>query len=398
MSQTQIRALKKAKPEPDNNLSQEQPTQEKEPTSETANTSEKQSISETLQKPNEQQKDGNPEEETERYFHAVGILEAEISFDEQEDRAYVALSGKQYPLLHLPGEKYKLWGLQKRIKATGSSIKRLIVYPRAIHLPDKESRQQIQFQLLRFEESETRYGVSQHLANMEFQLSGLWQFIPVCRVPCISVFRNYSKERLNWIKSLDPKKRVRYLKPAHLPVLWKAPVKPFKYNPKAETQKKVAFVAIKAKFLPHKDAFGFESLLQEPTTENIPKYLKPSKKDKQQAQKQQTENTSSHTNKASKNINQSKQNLNDNDKPSTDNIELIAKQIENRNEIAKQNQEKQAEIISNLLISNNIKDNSYSLPKNYISNWKHGRNIPKETGKHYSAYSLWQSIINASSE
>ncbi len=61
------------------------------------------------------------------------------------------------------------------------------------------------------------------------------------------------------------------MKPAHLPVLWKqAPVKPFKYNPKAEEQEKPAFVKIKAKFLPNKDAFGFDSLLEAPTTDRDP--------------------------------------------------------------------------------------------------------------------------------
>jgi hypothetical protein len=75
------------------------------------------------------------------------------------------------------------------------------------------------------------------------------------------------------------------MKPNHLPVFWRdAPVKPFRYNPKAEEQEDMPFVQIRAKFLPSKDVFAFESLLAPPT--DPPKYLKLSKKDKQAAQQE----------------------------------------------------------------------------------------------------------------
>ncbi|MFB6275792.1 MAG: hypothetical protein ABEI32_06550, partial [Halothece sp.] len=191
------------------------------------------SSSETLQKPDasaskpavaeeslsssgkEQQKESaeasqetSNQETTTRFFQAVGVIEGEVSFDEQ-GQAKVTVSGQTYPLLYIPKQKYKLLALQKRIRETGNPVKRLIVYPRAIHFPDKNQPQQIQFQLLKFEETteEPRFGISQNLANMEFQIGGLWQFIPVCRVPCISVFKNATPERLEWIKQANIQSR-----------------------------------------------------------------------------------------------------------------------------------------------------------------------------------------------
>ncbi len=38
--------------------------------------------------------------------------------------------------------------------------------------------------------------IDQELQDFEFKLSGLWQFIPVCQSPCITVQKNFSEERL----------------------------------------------------------------------------------------------------------------------------------------------------------------------------------------------------------
>lgn len=219
-------------------------------------------------------------------FQAIGVIEGEISFDGQS-RANIAAHGQTYPLLDLPGQRFNLSALQKHIKETGNAAVRLVVYPKAIHFPDKETPQQIQFQLLRFEPGETRFGVSQNLNNMEFQIAGFWQFIPACRIPCISVFKNFSRQRLEWIKQANAGERVRFMEPVHLPVIWEpAPVGPSKYNPKAkQQQQQAAFCQVKAKFLPHKDAFGVSLRLAPPITDTAqaPKYLEVNKKDKQLA-------------------------------------------------------------------------------------------------------------------
>jgi hypothetical protein len=117
---------------------------------------------------------------------------------------------------------------------------------------------------------------------MEFQLCGLWQFIPVCRTPCISVFKNFTRERLDFIKQSETIRKVKFMKASHLPLFWRdTPVPPFRFNPKApkEEQGKPVFIQVKARFSPRRDAFEFESLLGVPL-QKPPSFLKASKADK----------------------------------------------------------------------------------------------------------------------
>jgi hypothetical protein len=96
------------------------------------------------------------------------------------------------------------------------------------------------------------------------------------------VFKNFTKERLDHVKQSEPAKKVKYMKASHLPLFWRdALVPPFRFNPKApkEEQGKPVFVQIKAKFVPHREAFEFESLLGLPM-EKPPRFLKASKDDK----------------------------------------------------------------------------------------------------------------------
>jgi len=149
----------------------------------------------------------------------------------------------------------------------------------------------------------------------------------------------------------------------------------------------------------YKDAFGFDSLLETPTTEDVPKFLKVSKKDKQQAQQEPAQ-----SNESKQNGHQSDKEQKPQEKASTeegfaqentfeDTIYRIAEQMENRDELAKQKQSEQATAIAQHLISQGVKDQDYSLPTTYISNWKRGKNVPKKTSKHYPGYRLWQLII-----
>ncbi|PNW53385.1 UNVERIFIED_CONTAM: hypothetical protein BEN50_09785 [Euhalothece sp. KZN 001] len=394
MAQLQIRALKK-NPNQQKKLSQEQESQPNESPSQITEVPEKQANSEQ-EKPNQQlaqkAKEFN-QEENPRFFQAIGVIEGKVSFNDHQE-AKITLADQVYPLLYVPRQRYKLLALQKHIQETGNATQRLVVYPKIIHFPDPKTPQQIQFHLVRFE-AKTSPIAPEKLNNMEFQIAGLWQFIPVCRVPCISVFKNLTPERLEWIKQADAKQRVRFMKAAHLPVFWKeAPVKPFRYNPKAEQQEKPAFVKIKAIFLPNKNAFGFKSLLESPTTKEVPKFLKVSKKDKQLAQQKPNEETNSHHFVVDQDASQQakKETKGESEASLEERITLIANQLENLQEIANQNQSKQAEIITNQLISHGFKDASYFLTKSYLSNWKHGKNLPKETSKHYPAYRLWQFI------
>ena len=227
-------------------------------------------------------------EDSGRIFQAVGVIIGKVNFI-NENQSTVIIGRKEYPLFYIPRKQRAFEALKKEIEASASPTQRLIVYPKAIHFPRKDQLSQLAFQLVGFDKGREAEAVSKELQDMEFKLSGLWQFIPVCPTPCISVFRNFTKERLEYIKTADPTKKVKFMKASHLPLLWKdAPVRPFRFNPKAtHDQGHPAFVEIKAKFLPARDVFGFVEQLAEPT-ETAPKFLKASKKDKALVQQTKT--------------------------------------------------------------------------------------------------------------
>lgn len=235
-----------------------------------------------------------PEEEklqTTSFFQAIGIITGEVTLTPESSS--IKIGEKDYPLYIIPGRRKSVYEpLKKHIETTGTSLQKLIVYPKILHFPNKEKLHLVAFQLVAFfsENNQKQSTLHSVLNDFEFRLCGLWQFIPVCRTPCISIFKNFSKERLDFIKGqdVDVAKKVKFMKASHLPLLWKdSPVKPFRFNPKLEKQEqeKTYFVEIKARFLPNKDVFGFVELLSEPTT-NLPKFIKASKKMKGEVLKQ----------------------------------------------------------------------------------------------------------------
>ncbi|MFL9466983.1 hypothetical protein AB0759_41090, partial [Scytonema tolypothrichoides VB-61278_2] len=233
------------------------------------------------QKPTGEEEPKPAPEEPGAIFQAVGVITGKVKFGEANDNT-ITIGNKEYPLFYAPRKQKAFDALKKEIEATGESIQRVVVYPRFTHFPGRDIPPNVGFQLVGFDKGRHEEVISEELADMEFKLCGLWQFIPVCRTPCISVFKNFTKERLEHIKQSEPAKKVKYMKASHLPLFWRdALVPPFRFNPKAskEEQGKPVFVQIKAKFVPHRDAFEFDSLLGLPL-EKPPKFLKASKDDK----------------------------------------------------------------------------------------------------------------------
>lgn len=214
-------------------------------------------------------------------FQAVGVITGSVNFT-TDGQSTVTIGSYEYPLYYSKRQWDVLNALKKEIENTGNHNQRLVVYPKAIHFPRKEQPHRIAFQLVGFDRGRKLDAVSGELEDLEFKLSGLWQFIPVCSTPCISVFRNFSNERLEFIKQSEPARKVKFMKASHIPLLWKdAPVRPFRFNPKLEKdqQGRAVFVTIKAKFLPGRDVFGFVALTALPQ-EAAPRFLKASKEDK----------------------------------------------------------------------------------------------------------------------
>ena len=226
--------------------------------------------------------DSNPSSPAEgAFFQAIGIIQGDVTSD--GDKTFVTMGEKSYGLYYASTHKKAYEALKKEIGNTGITQQKLIVYPRITHYPGGKQPYRLQFQLVGFLSQETSgSGLQSILEELEFKICGLWQFIPVCRVPCISVFKNFNKGRLEFIKSASLDKKVNFMKASHIPVGWRdAPVPPFRFNPKLdkETQGKASFVQIKARFNSASDNFEFVELLGIPT-DSPPNYLKAGKKDK----------------------------------------------------------------------------------------------------------------------
>ena len=220
-------------------------------------------------------------------FQSVGVVAGEVIFAD-DGKATLIINNQKYQLLYIHSKRLAFEGLKKEIAATGEHSQRLVVYPKVMHFPKKEQHYRIAFQLVAFDKGRNQKNISQVLKDNEFFFRGLWQFIPVCRTPCISVMRNFSPQRLEYIKQAELSQKVKFLKASHIPLFWKdAPLRPFRFNPKAgKEQGHPAFVQIKAKFLPQRNTFTFVEQLA-PPSENAPKFLKASKDDKTSLQKTQ---------------------------------------------------------------------------------------------------------------
>ena len=205
-------------------------------------------------------------------FRAVGVLRVELNLDPYPS---FKLGGKEYKLFYAGNHKRSLYALRQQIANTGAE-QRIIVYPRVLHLPDRNKPPQIQsFQLVGFDDG-VRPGLARELGDNEFKLFGLWQFIAVCKCPVITVHRNFTPEQYAYFKSLDEQQKKYFGKAQHIPLLWKdAVVPPFRFNPKLDKEQQAPryFVGVKARFLAGRDSFGFDSLLAPPTLD-APKFIK----------------------------------------------------------------------------------------------------------------------------
>src|SRR5579883_23265 len=237
-----------------------------------------------------EQEDQQEQEQSTSLFQAVGIISGTIRFNEY-GKTLITLGNREYPLYYSPNKnKRKAYdGLLKEMANTGNYNQRLIVYPKIQHYPKKEQLHQVGFQVVAFDKGILNEGIASTLEDFQFKLCGLWQFIPVCQTPCITVLRNFSPDRLEYIKREDTSSlsKMMFMKASHVPVLWRdAPARPFRFNPKApkEQQGHASFVEIKARFLPGRDVFGFDSLIA-PPTDKLPKFFKVRKEDKAEALK-----------------------------------------------------------------------------------------------------------------
>ena len=216
--------------------------------------------------------DADGDNENKILFSAIGVLRVELNLDPYP---HFKLGGKEYKVFYAANHKRSLYALRQQIANKGAE-QRIIVYPRVLHLPDRNKPPQIQsFQLVGFDDG-VRPGVARDLGDNEFKLFGLWQFIAVCKCPVITVHRNFTPEQYAHFKTLDDEGKKYFGKAQHIPLFWKdAIVRPFRFNPKLDKEEQAPryFIGVKARFLPGRDSFGFDSLLSPPTLDT-PKFIK----------------------------------------------------------------------------------------------------------------------------
>lgn len=224
-------------------------------------------------------------EDSEAIFQAVGILPGEVEF--QDKGATVKVGKKVYLLWYAKERRNVFQALKFAVKNKGAT-QRLIVHPRICHFPGRDEPYQVAFQVVGFISQKPIIGcISEELKDFEFRLAGMWQFIPVCQNPVVTVLRNFNDERLAFVKEADVLEKVRFMKSSHIPLLWSgSPIRPFRFNPKVDKEKQgsAAFIQVTAKFLPETDIFEFVALRGLPAS-NSPKCLKAGKADKAEALK-----------------------------------------------------------------------------------------------------------------
>ncbi|HEY9801541.1 MAG TPA: hypothetical protein V6D25_14390 [Leptolyngbyaceae cyanobacterium] len=233
------------------------------------------------------QEQATQQPENNNFFQAIGVISGEVNIMGNL-LSTITIQGREYKLRCQHQNQQLFTALKYRIKNTGNSFQTLMVYPKVTHFPRRQQPHIIDFELVNYRSEDCDKGIFSECQDLEFKLFGLWQFIRGTETPCISIFKNLNQERLEYIKSVDSQQRVKFMKPAHLPVIWHDPVVcPCRFNPKLPKQEqgKRYFVQVKAKFSPQENVFHFESILGLPS-ENAPRFLSAQKRDKAKVIKQ----------------------------------------------------------------------------------------------------------------
>jgi hypothetical protein len=204
-----------------------------------------------------------------RIFQALGTILAAPYL--KSARAWVTIDSRKYDLRYVPGfqrQAYRL--LLEELEENGSSKMFLKLYPNVTF--DQSSAEPIlSFSLANF---------SLNLEKINdypkgFVLRGIWQYIPKCNFPVITIYRNLNQ--LPAFKKLKGSRQFSFAQPRHLPVVWDAPVEPFKYNPQQEKELQMSRYFVEVRAIIKDGLYVVEEMLLPPTLD-IPKYIKSPKK------------------------------------------------------------------------------------------------------------------------
>ena len=179
---------------------------------------------EPLPLPQEQPKQQPDSEPT--IFQALGTILATPYL--QGDSLKVAIDGRSYDLSCVRGYRRRAYmSLSSELEENGSKEMFLKLYPQATF--DQSSAEPIlSFSLANFSLNADKF----KNYPQGFVLKGIWQYITHYDSPVISIHRN--RDQLPTFKKLNAKQQFYFAKPHHIPVVWSAPIEPFKYNPTGE--------------------------------------------------------------------------------------------------------------------------------------------------------------------
>lgn len=201
-------------------------------------------------------------ETSDNFFQAIGILSGQLILNK---KPYILTVLDENYQVFFKNPTKALPAIAKEIKISGN-ILRLLVYPNITYKPGKEDPD-IQFQIVAWSStSDEQKGLFGELKDLEFLLSGLWQFIPSCKTPCLTVFKHYMEDKAENLKKSDAFKRNLILKPIHVPLLWDDsqgwPNNNLNSTPEDFT--KPPYISMKARFLPGRNLWEFDSLIKMP--------------------------------------------------------------------------------------------------------------------------------------
>ena len=212
-------------------------------------------------------------------FQAIGTVIATPYFE--DELSYVKINGSEYDLLYLYGSRRQAYiRLKEELEKNGSSQMFLRVYPK-VKFDPKSQQPRLSFSLVNFSRDCEKINEQ----SQGFVLRGIWQYIPHYESPVITIYRNNFPAQKGFFNKLNKSQQSSFAKPLHIPVVWDAPVEPFKFNPEAEKDSQMLcyFVQVRAIF---KDGlFVVEEMLSEPTLK-IPKFIKVSKKEQSKSVEQ----------------------------------------------------------------------------------------------------------------
>ena len=206
-----------------------------------------------------------------RIFQAVGLIECTPQVE--NNRLSIVINGNQYELRKTYGPRSQQFELLKQeIELHGSRQMQLRVYPNIIHDSNKQEIRHL-FSLVRAYADKPKCLDS----SSSFVFRGIWQYVPYCSTPVISIHRNI--DTLKFYKRLSTAAKKSFIRPQAFPVIWSAPVEPFVYDPNLEKSEQMPryFVEVRAIF--DNGQYKVVEMLNEPTKE-IPKYIKPLKRNK----------------------------------------------------------------------------------------------------------------------